>query len=257
MAGPIEVLSKVIISQYHSTLDTEAVQAHTPVTTAGALAGRGPLRRTGEDNFRLGISVLFAPRVPRLSTILLRNYSCRTARATPYCCAAPLLSHRHADTATPNRRSPMLPPGCGRHTAAAARGRCHTTAAATLLLPHCGCYTASWIVLANVPECHTELDGRSSDRPTCTRRAAPTFPHRTPRAVPKGGSQGRRRRHPSPPCATARRGRPEAYPKGRPHPLQVTPRPLRFTCTRQLGPFMGRGSKRALTHRAGKSNRLM
>ena len=73
-----------------------------------------------------------------------------------------------------------------------------------------------------------------------TRRAAPT--HARP--------QGRRRRHPSSSGATARRGRPdagEAYPKGRPYRQKGDPAP----------PEIGRGSKRALTHRAGKSNRLM
>ena len=70
-------------------------------------------------------------------------------------------------------------------------------------------------------------------------------------AYPKGrptpaGPQGRRRRHPSSSCATARRGRPEAYPKGRPYCQKSDPAP----------PEIGRGSKRALTHRAGKSNRL-
>ena len=157
--------------------------------------------RTGEDYFRLP-SVLFAPRVPRLSTILLRNYSCRTARATPYCC--PRHCYHTAMLILPRAPTPMLTglPTPARHTAAAARGRCHTAAAATLLLPHCGCYTASWIVLANVPECHTKLGGRSSEAYPKGR----PHPHRTPRAVPKGGSQGRRRRHPSPPCATARRG---------------------------------------------------
>ena len=50
---------------------------------------------------------------------------------------------------------------------------------------------------------------------------------------PPPGPQRRRRRHPSPPCATARRGRPEAYPKGLnegpppPPPIQVTQRPTR------------------------------
>ena len=46
------------------------------------------------------------------------------------------------------------------------------------------------------------------------------------------------RRHPSPPCATARRGRPEAYPKGRPYCQKSDPAP----------PEIGRGSKRVLTH---------
>ena len=65
---------------------------------------------------------------------------------------------------------------------------------------------------------------------------------------PPPGPQGRRRCHPSSSCATARRGRPEAYPKGRPYNCQKSdPAP----------PEIGRGSKRALTHRAGKSNRLM
>ena len=83
---------------------------------------------------------------------------------------------------------------------------------------------------------HTALRrGEGGRRPT--RRAAPT----------PTGPQGRRRRHPSSPCATARRGRPEAYPKGRPHRQKSDPAP----------PEIGRGSKRALTHRAGKSNRLM
>ena len=73
-----------------------------------------------------------------------------------------------------------------------------------------------------------------------------------PVAYPKGrpnpaGPQGRRRRHPSSSCATARRGHPEAYPKGRPYCQKSDPAP----------PEIGRGSKRALTHRAGKSNRLM
>ena len=58
-------------------------------------------------------------------------------------------------------------------------------------------------------------------------RAAPVPPPATMRlgaagdtgGLPKGppqppGPQGRRRRHPSPHCATARRGRPVAYPKG-------------------------------------------
>ena len=35
---------------------------------------------------------------------------------------------------------------------------------------------------------------------------------------PPPGPQRRRRRHPTPPGAPARRGRPVAYPKGRPHP---------------------------------------
>ena len=61
------------------------------------------------------------------------------------------------------------------------------------------------------------------------------------------GPQGRRRRHPSSSCATARRGRPEAYPQGRPYCQKSDPAP----------PVIGRGSKRDLTHRAGKSNRLM
>ena len=73
-----------------------------------------------------------------------------------------------------------------------------------------------------------------------------------PEAYPKGrpnpaGPQGRRRRHLSSPCATARRERPEAYPKGRPYCQRSDPAP----------PVIGRGSKRAPTHRAGKSNRLM
>ena len=73
-----------------------------------------------------------------------------------------------------------------------------------------------------------------------------------PEAYPKGrpnpaGPQGRRRRHLSSPCATARRERPEAYPRGRPYCQKSDPAP----------PEIGRGSKRALTHRAGKSNRLM
>jgi hypothetical protein len=76
--------------------------------------------------------------------------------------------------------------------------------------------------------------------PRRTPKAAPVLPLATLRygaaraagGLPEGpppppGPQRRRRGHPSPPCATARRGRPEAYPKGRPHPLQVTPRPLR------------------------------
>jgi hypothetical protein len=72
-----------------------------------------------------------------------------------------------------------------------------------------------------------------------------------PEAHPKGrpnpaGPQGRRRRHPSSSCATARRERPEAYQKGRPFRQKSDPAP----------PEIGRGSKRALTHRAGKSNRL-
>ena len=72
-----------------------------------------------------------------------------------------------------------------------------------------------------------------------------------PEAYPKdrpnpAGPQGRRRRHPSSPCATARRGRPEAYPKGRPYRQKSDPAP----------PEIGRGSKRALTHRAGNSYRL-
>ena len=77
-----------------------------------------------------------------------------------------------------------------------------------------------------------------------------------PVAYPKGrpnpaGPQGRRRRHPSSSCATvsatARRGRRRgpAYPKGRPYCQKRDPAP----------PEIGRGSKRALTHRAGKSNR--
>jgi hypothetical protein len=115
---------------------------------------------------------------------------------------------------------------------------------------------------------HTALRrGGGGRRPT--RRAAPT--PRTPRAapapplvtlrhgaarapggLPEGppqppGPQGRRRHHPSSPCATARRGRPEAYPKGRPYCQKSDSAP----------PEIGRGSKRALTHRAGKSNRLM
>ena len=45
---------------------------------------------------------------------------------------------------------------------------------------------------------------------------------------PPPGPQGRRRCHPSSSCATARRGRPEAYPKGRPYTVKtVTPHPLR------------------------------
>ena len=56
---------------------------------------------------------------------------------------------------------------------------------------------------------HTALRrGGGGQRPT--RRAAPT----------PTGPQGRRRCHPSPHCAMARRGRPEAYPKGRPNPAQ-------------------------------------
>ena len=81
---------------------------------------------------------------------------------------------------------------------------------------------------------HTALRrGGGGRRPT--RRAAPT--PRTPRAAP------------APPlvtCATARRERPEAYPKGRLYRQRSDPAP----------PEIGRGSKRALTHRAGKSNRL-
>ena len=57
------------------------------------------------------------------------------------------------------------------------------------------------------------------------------------------GPQGRRRRHPSSSCAKARRGRPEAYPKGRPYCQKSDP----------ATPEIGRGSKRALTHRAGKT----
>ena len=62
-------------------------------------------------------------------------------------------------------------------------------------------------------------------------------------AYPKGrpnpaGPQGRRRRHLSSSCATARRKRPEAYPKGRPYCQKSDPAP----------PEIGRGSKRALTH---------
>ena len=228
MAGPIEVLSKVIISQYHSTLDTEAVQAHTPpLSRLPGLARRGADRvkggqgTTGEDNFRLGISVLFAPRVPRLSTILLRNYSCRTARATPYCCAAPLLSHRHADT-------DCHAEGCYPRAADATLLPLPGAAATLLLRPHCCCHTAAAILHRG--SCSpTFLNATQSwtvgaRRPTRLPEGPPPRSltgDRTPRAVPKGGSQGRRRRHPSPPCATARRGRPEAYPKGRPHPLQV------------------------------------
>ena len=97
--------------------------------------------RTGEDYFRLP-SVLFAPRVPRLSTILLRNYSCRTARATPYCCAAPLLSHRHADTATrphadADRAADASTPHCCRCQGPLPHCCCGHTAAATLRLLYC------------------------------------------------------------------------------------------------------------------------
>ena len=55
-------------------------------------------------------------------------------------------------------------------------------------------------------------------------RAAGGLPEGPPStALTHAGLQGRRRRHPSPSCATARRGRPVAYPKGRPHPRR-TPR---------------------------------
>ena len=66
-------------------------------------------------------------------------------------------------------------------------------------------------------------------------RAAGGLPEGPP---PPPGPQRRRRGHPSPPCATARRGRPEAYPKGRPYCQKSDPAP----------PEIGRGSKRALTH---------
>ena len=101
---------------------------------------------------------------------------------------------------------------------------------------------------------------------------------------PPPGPQGRRRCHPSPHCATARLGRPVAYPKGRPNPAGPQGRRRRHpssSCAtvsatarrgRRRGPAypkgrpycqkrdpappeIGRGSKRALTHRAGKSNR--
>ena len=72
-----------------------------------------------------------------------------------------------------------------------------------------------------------------------TRRAAPTPQD------PKGGADANPR-HPRS-CATTRRGRPEAYPKGRPYCQKSDHAP----------PEIGRGSKRVLTHRAGKSkNRL-
>ena len=65
---------------------------------------------------------------------------------------------------------------------------------------------------------------------TCDATESPrheTHPPRPPTAsphVPKR-PQGRRRRHPPPHCATARRGRgrPEAYPTGRPHPQDPHP----------------------------------
>ena len=76
---------------------------------------------------------------------------------------------------------------------------------------------------------HTALRRGGGDRRP-TRRAAPT-------PLP-AGPQGRRRRHLSSPCATARRERPEAYPRGRPYCQKSDPAP----------PEIGRGSKRALTH---------
>ena len=75
------------------------------------------------------------------------------------------------------------------------------------------------------------LRDRKTKSPPLTPRAAPVPPPATLRygaageagGLPEGpppppGPQGRRRCHPSPHCATARRGRPEAYPKGRPNP---------------------------------------
>ena len=117
------------------------------------------------------------------------------------------------------------------------------------------------------PHCATARRGRpeaypkSRPHPQDPKGGAGTTPRHTarlrhgaaraPGGPPEGppqppGPQGRHRRHPSSPCATARRGRPEAYPQGRPYCQRSDPAP----------PEIGRGSKRALTHRAGKSNRL-
>ena len=61
---------------------------------------------------------------------------------------------------------------------------------------------------AGATPCHTALRrGGGGRRP----RGPPEGPPQPP------GPQGRRRRHLSSPCATARRERPEAYPKGRPY----------------------------------------
>ena len=80
---------------------------------------------------------------------------------------------------------------------------------------------------------HTALRRGGGDRRP-TRRAAPT-------PLP-AGPQGRRRRHLSSPCATARRERPEAYPRGRPYCQKSDP------ALDPAPPEIGRGSKRALTH---------
>ena len=79
-------------------------------------------------------------------------------------------------------------------------------------------------------------------------RDAPPHPP-TLHPLPKR-PQGRRRRHPSPHCATARRGRPEAYPKGHPNPQDpkggagATPR---HTALRRGGGDR-RPTRRAATH---------
>ena len=90
---------------------------------------------------------------------------------------------------------------------------------------------------------HTALRRGEGGRSAEARSKGPPPPTQDP--------NGRRRCHPSPQlCATARRGRgrPVAYPRGCPHPLQVTPRPLRDRQGFEAGP---------VTHYAGKSNRLM
>ena len=54
-------------------------------------------------------------------------------------------------------------------------------------------------------------------------------------------AQGRRRCHPSPHCATARRGSPEAYPKSRPHPQD--PKGGAGTTPRHTAPRRGEGGR--------------
>ena len=174
--------------------------------------------------------------------------------ALPRCCRLPPLPHRCYHTAP----AAWAHLGCSYaddvtlllpyHTAMLIlQRRCYRAAAATQLpLPH---YCCSHTAAATLRLLHCTLLANATPAAAVpaddgAARAAGGLPEGPP---PPPGPQGRRRGHPSPPCATARRGRPEAYPKGRPYCQKSDPAP----------PGIGRGSKRALTHRAGKSNRLM
>ena len=128
--------------------------------------------------------------------------------ALPRCCRLPPPPHRCSLTAL----------------ATWARLGCSYADNVTLLLLR-QCYHTAILIMSR--RCHQAADATLLTLPQCRcghTAAAPPL---------------------APPCATARRGRPEAYPKGRPYRQKSDPAP----------PEIGRGSKRALTHRARKSNR--